>query len=157
MIREVCEDIERRSRKGRRKWVKTAHGRRLAYIQQVLERPIFRGKLNFAVYRDTRDYPALTVQVVARALIATGETDYKATVLIDGLPRSLERAVGLQLRQSGIHAKKVRGIKDENDALIRLADAVCGFVRGAIQGQPAIQALFERATQAGVLRDLSGE
>jgi hypothetical protein len=157
LLREVCEDIERSSRKGRRKCVKTAHSRRLAYIQQVLERPIFEGKLNFAVYRDTHDYPALTVQVVARALSATGETDYKATVLIDGLPRSQERAVGLQLRRLGVRARKVRGLKDENDALIRLADAVCGFVRGATQGQPAMQALFERAIQAGVLRDLSGE
>jgi hypothetical protein len=154
-LRQACEDIERGSRKGRRKWVKTTYSRRLAYIQQVLERPIFEGKLNFAVYRDARDYPSLTVQTIARALSATGETDYKATILIDGLPRALERAVGLQLRRSGIHAKKVRGLKDENDALIRLADAVCGLVRGAAEGQPAMRALLERGTQTGVLRDLS--
>jgi len=104
----------------------------------VLERPIFEGKSNFAVYRDAQDYPALTVQTIARALSATGETDYKVTVFIDGLPRSLERAVGLQLRRSGIRAKKVRGLKDENDALIRLADAVCGLVRGATEEQPAM-------------------
>ncbi len=156
-LRQVCKDIERDSRKGRRKWVKTTYSRRLAYIRQVLERPIFEGKLNFAVYRDVQDYPSLIVQTIARTLSATGETDYKATVLIDGLPRSLERAVGLQLRRSGTHAKKVRGLKDENDALIRLADAVCGLVRGATEGQPAMRALFERGIQTGVLRDLSGK
>lgn len=156
-LRQACEDIERHSRKGRRKWVKTKHSRRLAYILQVLERPIFEGKLNFAVYRDVQDYPSATVQTIARALSATGETDYKATILIDGLPRSLERMVGLQLRRLGIRAKKVRGLKDENDALIRLADAVCGLVRGATEGQPAMRALFERGIQRGVLRDLSGE
>ena len=156
-LRQACEDIERHSRKGRRKWVKTKYSRRLAYILQVLERPIFEGKLNFAVYRDVQDYPSATVQTIARALSATGETDYKATILIDGLPRSLERMVGLQLRRLGIRAKKVRGLKDENDALIRLADAVCGLVRGATEGQPAMRALFERGIQRGVLRNLSGE
>ncbi len=44
---QVCEDIERDSRKGRRKWIKTRYNRRLAYIRQVLERPIFEGKLHF--------------------------------------------------------------------------------------------------------------
>ncbi len=154
-LRQTCEDIERDSRKGRRKWVKTTYSRRLAYIRQVLERPIFEGKLNFAVYRDVQDYPSLAVQTIALALSARAETDYKATILIDGLPRSVERQVGLQLRRSGIRAKKVRGLKDENDALIRLADAVCGLVRGAAEGQPAMRALFERAIQTGVLRDLS--
>jgi len=156
-LRQACEDIERDSRKGRRKWIKTKYDRRLAYIRQVLERPIFAGKLNFAVYRDVQDYPSSTVQTIARALSATGGTDYKATILIDGLPRSLERMVGLQLRRLGIRAKKVRGLKDESDALIRLADAVCGLVRGATEGQPAMRALFERGIQTEVLRDLSGE
>jgi hypothetical protein len=154
-LRQACEEIERDSRKGRRKWVKTKYDRRLAYIRQVVEGPIFAGKLNFAIYRDAQDHPSLTVQTIVRALSATGETDYKATVFIDGLPRSLERDVGLQLRRSGVRAKKVRGLKDETDALIRLADAVCGFVRGAIQGQPAMRALFGQAIQTGVLRDLS--
>lgn len=39
-LRQACEEIERDSRKGRRKWVKTKYNRRLAYIQQVVERPI---------------------------------------------------------------------------------------------------------------------
>jgi hypothetical protein len=156
-LRQACEDVERDSRKGLRKWIKTRHDRQLAYIQQVLERAIFGGKLNFAVYRDAQNYPSFTVQTIARALNATGETDYKATVLIDGLPRSLEQAVGLQLRRLGIPAKKVRGLKDENDALIRLADAICGLVRGATEGQSDMRALFEQGIRTGVLRDVSGK
>jgi len=111
--------------------------------------------LHFAVYRGVQNYSSLTVQTIARALSEMGETDYRATVLIDGLPRSLERRVGLQLRRAGVRAKKVRGLKDENDALVRLADAVCGLVRGATEGQAAMRALFERGMQIGVLKDLS--
>lgn len=157
LLRQACEEIERDSGKGQRKWVKTTYSRRLAYIQQVLEQPVLVGKLTCAVYRDTLDYTALTVQTIARTLSTASETDYKATILIDGLPRSLEQSVGLQLRQRGVNAKKVRGVKkDENDALIRLADAVCGLVRGAVEGQPAMQALFKQALRARVLQDLSG-
>jgi hypothetical protein len=99
------------------KWIKTGYSQRLAYIQQVLSEPIFQRKLNFAVYRNTRDYSTLTTQAIAQALSATSETDYKATILIDGLPRAQERLVGHQLHRLGIHTKKVRGVKkDENDA-----------------------------------------
>ena len=156
-LRQACEEIERDSRKGQRKWVKTKYDRRLTYIRQVVERPIFAGKLNFAIYRDAQDYSSLTVQTIVRVLSATSETDYKATVFIDGLPRSLERSVGLQLRRSRVRIKKVRGLKDESDALIRLADAVCGLVRGAVQEQPAMRALFEQAKRTGVLEELPGE
>jgi hypothetical protein len=98
----------------------------------------------------------LTTQAIAQALSATGETDYKATILIDGLARTQERLVGNQLRQLGVHTKKVRGVKkDENDALIRLADAVCGLVRAATEGQIAMRALLEQGIQIGVFRNLS--
>jgi hypothetical protein len=43
-LRQACEDIERGSRKGQRKWIKTKYSRRRAYIRQVLERPIFEEK-----------------------------------------------------------------------------------------------------------------
>lgn len=139
---QVCEMIEQETGKGRVKWIKTNYSQRLAYIQQVLSQPIFQRKLNFAIYHNTRDYATLTTQAIVQALSATGETEYKATILIDGLPRTQERLVGNQLHQLGVHTKKVRGVKkDENDALIRLADAICGLVRAATESQTGMQAL----------------
>jgi hypothetical protein len=41
--------------------------------------------------------------------------------------------------------------------MIRLADAVCGFVRGAIEGQPVMRALLEQGLRSGVLKDLSNQ
>lgn len=55
----------------------------------------------------------------------------------------------------GIRFKKVRGVrKDENDALVRLADAVCGLVRAAMEGQDPMKELFERALKRGFLTKL---
>ncbi len=153
-LRRACEEIEQISGKGRRKWIKTRYKRRVAYIRQVFQRPIFRGKLYFALYRNQKDYLALTVQTVVSTLQTAVKSEYKATVLIDALPRSLERETGLQLRRRGIHAK-VRGVKkDENDVLVRLADAVCGLVRAEIEEQPDMQYLFSQGVRRGFLTNV---
>jgi hypothetical protein len=152
---ELCEAMERESGKGRIKWVKADYAKRLDYIRRVLHEPTFKGKLNFAVYRNSLDYLPLTVLTIARTIVARGQRTYKATVLIDGLPRSHERWVGSELRHLRIQIKKVRGVrKDENDALIRLADAVCGFVRAALEGQAEMKALFEQGKQSSFLKEL---
>lgn len=113
------------------------------------------GKLYYALFEETTDYLTATVQAITDTLKATTLMDYDATVFVDGLSRTLERAVGLSLRRSGSHVKKVRGLDEENDALMRLADAVCGLVREAIQGEAAFEALRQRCVESGVLRDVS--
>jgi len=122
----------------------------------VLSDPTFKGKLHFAIYRNALDYASMTVRTIAEALMANGETNFRVTVFIDGLARPLEQTVGLRLRRSGIPAKKVRGIKkEESDALLRLADAICGFVRDAMNGEPKMRTLFERSMRSGILIDVS--
>ena len=152
---ELCEKIEQKTHKGRVKWIKANYSKRLDYIRTILQEPAFMGKLNFAVYRNSRDYLPLTVLTIARSVTALALADYKATVLIDGLPRPQERWVGSELRHLRIQIRKVRGMrKDENDALIRLADALCGFVRAALEGQAAMRELFEQGKRSGCLREL---
>jgi hypothetical protein len=151
----LCEKIETETGKGRVKWIKTEYARRLDYVRRILQEPIFKGKLNFAVYRNSKDYLPLTVLTIARAIVACEIGAYSATVLIDGLPRSQERWVGSELRHLHVKVRKVRGVhKDENDALIRLADAMCGFVRAAVEGQEAMLQLFEWGKQRGFFREL---
>jgi len=59
---------------------------------------------------------------------------YQSLVFIDGLSKSEIPRVGSALRKIGIYTEKVRGIKDENDAVIRLADAISGLIREQYQG-----------------------
>lgn len=154
-IVELCERIERETRKGRVKWIKANHAKRVEYIRRVLQEPTLKGKLNVAIYRNSKEYLPLTVLTIARAIVANAQAEYKATILIDGLPHSKERWVGSELRHLHIQVRKVRGLrKDENDALIRLADALCGFVRAGIEGNPELEELYERGKQTGFLREL---
>jgi hypothetical protein len=150
------EAIEEETRKRRVKWLKSTYTRRLAYIQRVLETPIFQRKLCFAIYQDSLDYFELTIQTIAAALSTTHETAYQAIVLIDALPPTQVRIVSSLLRRAGVSTRKVRGVRrEESDALIRLADALCGFVRAAFEGQAKMRVLFERAMRRGILRDVS--
>jgi len=152
---EACEAIEAQTGKGRTKWIKTLYERRIAYIQRILDNPLFAGRLNFAMFRDVRDYSQATAQTVAEAIRATGVADYRASVTIDGLPQAQERSVASALRHQGVRLRQVRGVKDESNALVRLADALCGLVSAAMEGQPRMVVLFERGVATGYLRDVS--
>lgn len=60
------------------------------------------------------------------------------------------------LRSARVRFNKVRGVKnEESSALIRLADAMCGFVRAVYENQPEMLKFFEHATRAGMVRDVS--
>jgi hypothetical protein len=150
----ACETIEQKSGKGNIKWRRTARQRKIDYIGLILKEPLFKGKLCFAVYHHTRACQEATVKAIGLAANSvTPGSD--VTVIIDALPKSLEIPIGVQLRRAGVRAK-VRGArKDENYALIRLADALCGFVRAATEGQTDMQELLDWGLRASTLRDLS--
>jgi hypothetical protein len=72
----------------------------------------------------------------ARAILQRTEGSFSATVLVDGLSNQTEvRHFTHILRSLRITIRKVRGMKDESNSLIRLADALAGFVRDFIEGQ----------------------
>ncbi|MBI3912667.1 MAG: DUF3800 domain-containing protein [Chloroflexi bacterium] len=154
-IAQQCEKIEAATGKGRVKWTRSDYVRKQEYIRLILREPELANSLFFAVYRNSKEYFSLTVQTIARAIAMRGEKSYKATILIDGLPRSQQRRVGSDLRRLRVQIRKVRGMrKEENDALVRLADAICGFVRAAVEGNPVMAQLLEEGKRNGLLSEL---
>lgn len=154
-LRQALERIERLAKKGRRKWTDSREQNRMEYMREVLTTPACKGKLMYAVYRDTTDYLGRTVLAVAHAIPAYTESDYEATVFVDGLPKSQTRLFGSMLRRFRIRTKKVRGVrKEQADALMRLADALCGFIRAAVSGESAFSSLLDRGKAAGYVREV---
>ena len=47
-----------------------------------------------------------------------------------------------------MHARKIVGVRDESEPLIRLADALAGFVRDAVEGKPDMLPIFQSAVLA---------
>lgn len=152
---KVLEQIERSSGKGRVKWHEAKDDARLTYIRRVLTTPLFKGMLHYAVYRHTRDYLTRIVLTTARTITAASSLPYRATIFIDGLPKSQLQWVGSELRHLHIKTRKVRGVrKEESSALIRLADALCGFVRAALAGRNELTRVLRQAKQDGYVREL---
>lgn len=148
-------EIEKTSRKGRRKWLDAREEQRVSYMSQICDLAGFQRRLIYGVHQGVRDFRTATLITVANAIRAYASDSYKASVFIDGLPKSQVRPAGAQLRKQGISTEKVRGVRDEDsDPFMRLADSVCGFVRAARTGNPELRRLFERIRQEGSILEV---
>lgn len=166
-IRERLQVIAQETGKIRPKWNKTFPEVRLAYMRRVLQDVDLFARLSFRYYEDSgnRAYLEQTVSTIADALIeyvaAEAIPDCQATILIDGLTdTALEQArpiLRAKLYASGhqINTKKIRGVTDDNDPLMQLADALAGFVRDARTGKDKhLSELLVKALKDGTITEV---
>lgn len=154
IIREL-ELIEKETTKGITKWKKTSLQRRIAYIQRIMESKLFFNKINYAAFSGRKDYQELTIIATAKAIISTAPTiNYEASVYIDGLGRTGRFVVGAGLRHRHVKVKRVRGLTDESNAIIRLADAIAGFVRDCLEGDKDMAELYAKTISNGLIKKL---
>jgi hypothetical protein len=146
ILSRKLEEVEARSKKGKRKWTKTRIQQRIAYIEEILLIDELKGCLRYSVYHHTTEYMMRTVLATAQAITTYVDGDYKATVFVDGLPHSRTKWFGAELRRLYVRTEKVRGVRDEeSEPLMRLADALAGFVRAALTDDGEFLALLKRA------------
>lgn len=148
------ERIETETGKRRVKWHKTSIERKTAYIRAILACPIFQRTIFFSHYTDSKAYVDLTVYTTAKAILQRAGSDYKATVIVDGLSGSEVRHFSSELRKLHIRIRKVRGARDESEPGIRLADAFAGFLRDAIEGKEYAEKLYQEARKRGIVREV---
>ena len=151
--RKKLNEIERGSRKFNKKWTKSRPQQRISYMEQVmaLKEMI---SVYYDVYQNTIDYVDLTILTTARALGEFTDLPYRATVMIDGLRRAEQNyfSSGLRKLQTGVY--KVRGIKDQADEFIRLADAVAGLIRDDLDGKTQMKKLVRQGKQSSFIKEL---
>ena len=154
-FQKQLEEIELSSRKGNRKWFHSNAKRREAYIREIIERKPFRGSIFYSYYEDSKAYFDLTVFSTAKAVLNKACGPYETTVLVDGPKRSERHRFSAGLRRLNIRVRKVRGVrKDENEPLIRLADAIAGFVRDFLEGNTVMKDLYQKAEARGIIQRL---
>lgn len=153
-LRRRLAEIERESGKGGRKWTKTRPELRGRYIEQVIRMQALLRHISYSAYRDTRSYVDLTILSTAKALNAVANEPFEATIFVDGLGKTERHRFAGGLRKLRIAVRKVRGVKDQSDEFIRLADAIAGFVRDAISGEENSKRLLERAVKIGTIREV---
>ena len=150
----ALERIEKQTSKGKMKWHDARDAARTAYISRVLTLDTLTAKLAYCIFRFTEDYADCTIETVAEAT-ALYSTDVRLTIFVDGLPQSQVHRFGAQLRQRGISVRKVRGVrKEDSSSLMRLADAVCGFVRAALNDRSDLATMLVEAKLRGIVIEL---
>ena len=153
-VRAVLQEIERGSGKGTRKWSKARVTERVAYIQQLLQHSALIGPVYYSSYHNTRAYVDLIILSTAKALHARVTERPTATIFVDGLVYAERRRFAAGLRKLKVQVRKVQGRRDESDEFIRLADAITGFVRDALEGDEQMGRLFERAKRQGLIEEV---
>lgn len=124
-------ELEIKTGRGKVKWGRASQEKRLNFLEQILNQRKHYLEIYYSVYKDTKEYKQATILTIAKSINAIRNFKNKLfTILVDGLGEKDQRYYGSQLRHLGIPSRKIRGVKkDENNALIRLADSICGFVR----------------------------
>ena len=144
VIERNLEDLEEKSGKGILKWRLTSQSSKRSYLLGILGIDALQESLFYALYRDTKDYFKLIAKTLANAIIAvSGGKDYQATIYIDGLRKTEITQVVKFLSMEGIKRRKVKGMRDESSAYIRLADALAGFFRDYEEGDSYTKELFQ--------------
>lgn len=151
MLRALLSQAEGRSGKHKLKWTKATLAQKQAYITTVLSLRDLRGKLLIAEYPQRTDYLTCTIDAIVKGVTHVAQTSYRATILIDALGKHERKIVGTRLRRAQVHVEKVRGVRDEADEFIRLADAVAGFTRDYREGKAYTVRPYTRAQRQGTI------
>ncbi len=151
---DFCELCEKESGKKGTKWRKAGYEESLEYLRRIFRDSRLKGNIRFSVFRDTRNYDSATTIAIAKALNwDKSMQEYTTAIYMDGLTKVKRREYSRELRTLGIAIHKVQGVmKDENNSLVRLADAVAGFVRDVLDGDSGqAKKLFEQVVKYGTL------
>jgi len=148
------KQIEEESGKGSRKWFNTNKKRRQLYIEKIIGSNLFKSKIFYSKYDDSKSYVDLTILTTAKAVLYKTGDAYQATILVDGLKKTERFRFAAGLRKLKIKVHKVRSVNDKNDSLIRLADAIVGFIRDYIEGDPHMEKLYKKSVGKKIIQEI---
>ena len=110
-------------------------------------------KLFYSVFRRITDYDSATIDGIASAIRKLRPLGSHVYVHVDGLPKSKRHVYKTRLRQLSCPVKKVSWVtKDENEPIIRLADALAGASAALEKYQnEELRQIFSSAEENGKL------
>lgn len=150
----ILDDIEKKSGKRKLKWNKTKRDRREAYIREIIKVKEFKQCFYFAIYENTTLFTDLIVYATAKAILDKASDNYQASIIVDGLYKNLEKQFSTSLRKLKVKVSKVKGARDESSSLIRLADALAGLLRDAVEGDKLSKDLVKRLKDLNYIKEV---
>lgn len=143
-LQKKLERIEKSTKKNLLKWTKTPFKIREQYLLCLAEVKEIKGSIFYSTYQDTKEYIPLISLTVAKSILSKEEENYTATIIIDGLKGKEMDEVRKELKKLKISYRKIRGMKDEQDAILRLADSIAGFLRDYVEKQQYTREIMKK-------------
>lgn len=149
---------EQRSRQHHRKWHRTPHAQKKQYAELALVKDRLKGSIFYGIHLQSTRYFDLTALDIDRAVRSYAASkhlsDFKVTIMVDGLNATEQQHLKKRLTRYGLKSAPVKGVKDEQSALVRLADAVAGIVRESYQGDPVFEHILDRLLKQKIVSKL---
>jgi len=151
-LKKSLEKLEKSSGKKILKWTKTPLNRKIKYIEGLLKIPTLKKNIYYAVYHRTTDYElAVSHTIVWSVLEKTKHQPRQAKILIDGISEATARRVSKNLTQLGLRRKRIKSAHFRGEIIIRLADALAGFLRDYEEKQPYAIKIFRELSLANFI------
>ena len=152
LLKEI-EVIEEESKKGNAKWKKARPEARKKYIEALTHLDDLHDRIFVATYRDSKEYLVHTADAIARTL--RQKRSDRAIIYVDALSDAQQPKLKRQLRPSVNIPTQVRSVRrEENNAFIRLVDAICGLVRDADEGKEWAKKMVQKLKRRDILEPL---
>lgn len=153
-FRTWLEQLEQSVRIGTVKWHKANYPYRLQFMNEFLR---YGGKNVHAYFIKTPKpvfYYLPLIDLLQQATTLHGSALTQTQVCIDGLDKISAKKITNALRTAHRSIRLVRGVRDESEPVIRLADRLAGCIRMALRGNEECKALLASATKKGLLKEV---
>lgn len=151
ILQKKLVEAEKFSKKNLLKWTKTSFEVRKDYLLRTAEIKQLRSSIFYSTYKDTKEYVPLISLTIAKSILFQPREEYTVNIVIDGLNKKEMEKVRRELKKLKISYRKIRGMKDEQDAVLRLADSIAGFLRDYTEKQRYTQKIIRKFREAKVI------
>lgn len=156
-LRRQLANVEKQAQTHGLKWHKSRHERRMRYLSLVLDRKIAFDEVYVGRYAKPIPYFFPVIDVIEKAVKRAAKGRYRAVIYVDGINKTIAKALTNALRTRGISLRMVKSRKDENEILIRFVDMWAGCVRSALLSEKESVEVLNQAQRSGYLQEVTTE
>jgi len=154
LIRKSLIVVESKTSKGFKKWGRTDLNTRKTYIGQTTSLIKGGGHIFYAVFHNSKEYVALTAFALVQAILSYSDKKVECSIIIYGLKESDQKKTLSVIKNFHIRYRKVRGLKDQSEPILRLADSIAGLVRDEDEGESYAEGLLQKLKNGGIISQI---
>lgn len=139
---------------GNIKWHKSEYKRKIAFLDLFLTQRYSNLHIYFGRFKKPILYFFPMVETLEQTIKQYSDTETRVKVYVDGLDKMAAKKFTNALRSNGAKVKLVKGVRDESEPLIRLADRWAGCIRMAFADNEDCKRLIKNAENLGILSNI---